>query len=74
MDLCYVMSVESVMMNIKEFLWSMSEDLFKIDERVMMDGEIYDIYISLNLFFGVVFRDDMGYPVYNKELTIRGGF
>lgn len=60
--------------NMAERMWRDTEDLFKVDERVLMDGEAYDVYLSVNIFFGVVFRDDMGYPVYNKKLTIKGGF
>lgn len=62
------------MVNINEFFWRWSEDLFKISSKEMINGERSDIYITLNLFYGVVFRDDMGYPIYNKELTKNGGF
>lgn len=71
----YVMSVESVMMiNVNEMIWEMTRDLFKIDEMALIDGEIYDIFISINPIHGIVFRDNMGYPVYNKKITLKGGF
>lgn len=49
-------------------------DLFKIGEVKLIDGEIYDILLSVNPFFGIVFRDNMGYPIYNKEICLNGGF
>ena len=60
--------------NIYEMMWSLSEDLFNIDSGVLIDGETYGVYISINPFFGVIFRDDMGYPIYNKDLCLKGGF